>query len=97
MAAGDGHTEAVRVEFDPAKISYESLLEVFWKSHVPMPGGRASYKSAIWHHDDEQREAAEASRQRARGMGRFVEIHEATPWHDAEECHQHYLKARNFQ
>jgi peptide-methionine (S)-S-oxide reductase len=102
-----GHTEAVLVVFDPARTSYEDLLRIFWEGHDPTQGMRqgndvgTQYRSALYWHSPEQREAAEASRARydealARaGHGRITtELVEAGPFYYAESYHQQYL-ARN--
>ncbi|MED7928184.1 peptide-methionine (S)-S-oxide reductase MsrA [Nonomuraea sp. LP-02] len=99
-----GHTEAVRVVFDPARISYEELLKVFWEAHDPTQGMRqgndvgTQYRSAIYYHSPEQRKAAEASREayqgvlRAAGYGDITtELAEAGPFYYAEDYHQQYL------
>jgi peptide-methionine (S)-S-oxide reductase len=99
-----GHAEVVRVVFDPAKVTYDELLRVFWESHDPTQGMRQSndvgtqYRSGIYVHDDAQRRAAEASRdayqQRlsAAGYGRITtEIVPAGPFYYAEDYHQQYL------
>ena len=99
-----GHAEAVLVVFDPKKISYEQLLKLFWESHDPTQGMRqgndvgTQYRSAIYTNSDEQRRAAEASRdayQRAlsaRGYGAITtEIKPATEFYYAEDYHQQYL------
>ena len=99
-----GHTEAVLVVFDPKKISYEQLLKVFWESHDPTQGMRqgndvgTQYRSAIYTYSDDQRRAAEASRdayQRAlsaRGYGAITtEIRPAGEFYYAEDYHQQYL------
>jgi peptide-methionine (S)-S-oxide reductase len=102
---GTGHAEVVRVVFDPAKVSYETLLRTFWESHDPTQGMRqggdvgTQYRSAIYTYGDPQRRAAEASRdayQRAleaaghRG-GITTEIAEAPELYFAEDYHQQYL------
>jgi peptide-methionine (S)-S-oxide reductase len=102
-----GHAEVVLVVFDPAVVSYEDLLKVFWESHDPTQGMRqgndsgTQYRSAIYTTDAEQQRAAEASRdayQRVLGEAGFgeitTEIAPAPPFYYAEEYHQQYL-ARN--
>ena len=99
-----GHTEVVRVVFDPTVIRYEQLLAVFWESHDPTQGMRqgndvgTQYRSALYVYDDAQRAAALASReayQRAlatAGHGPITtEIAEAPPFYYAEDYHQQYL------
>jgi peptide-methionine (S)-S-oxide reductase len=99
-----GHTEAVRVVFDPRKVRYEDLLRVFWESHDPTQGMRqgndvgTQYRSAVYWRDEEQRRAAEASRDayqralRAAGRGEIMtEIASAPEFYYAEEYHQQYL------
>src|SRR6202142_820248 len=99
-----GHTEAVLVVFDPAKISYEKLLKTFWENHNPTQGMRqgndvgTQYRSAIYTSNDAQREAAAASKtayQKAlstKGLGTITtEIAPAGPFYFAEDYHQQYL------
>jgi peptide-methionine (S)-S-oxide reductase len=99
-----GHAEVVRVAFDPQRVSYDSLLKVFWENHDPTQGMRqgndvgTQYRSAIYYSDDEQRRAAEASRDayqkvlRAAGYGPITtEIRPAPDFYYAEEYHQQYL------
>ncbi|WP_144243508.1 peptide-methionine (S)-S-oxide reductase MsrA [Azospirillum argentinense] len=99
-----GHTEVVRVVYDPAKVGFEELLRVFWEAHDPTQGMRqgndvgTQYRSAIYTHTDAQRAAAEASRQsyQARleqaGFGPVTtELREAPPFYYAEDYHQQYL------
>jgi peptide-methionine (S)-S-oxide reductase len=99
-----GHTEAVLVVFDPAKTSYMEILRLFWEDHDPTQGMRqgndvgSQYRSAIYYFNDEQRAAAEASRDayaerlRAAGYGAITtEIAPAGPFYYAEEYHQQYL------
>ena len=99
-----GHAEAVRVVFDPARVSYEQLLKTFWEEHDPTQGMRqgndlgTSYRSAIYIHTNAQRAAAEASRDmyaaelRKAGYGPITtEIQEAGPFYFAEDYHQQYL------
>jgi peptide-methionine (S)-S-oxide reductase len=99
-----GHTEVVRVVFDPARVSYDELLRAFWEGHDPTQGMRqgndvgTQYRSAIYVHGDAQRRAAEASREayqeklRAAGLGAITtEIRDAPPFYYAEDYHQQYL------
>ncbi|MBY8883998.1 peptide-methionine (S)-S-oxide reductase MsrA [Streptomyces sp. PTM05] len=99
-----GHTEAVRVVFDPEVVSYEQLLKVFWESHDPTQGFRqgndvgTQYRSALYTHDDLQAKTAAASRDAfqpvlsANGYGGITtELAPAGPFHAAEEYHQQYL------
>ncbi|MEV3978320.1 peptide-methionine (S)-S-oxide reductase MsrA [Nonomuraea sp. NPDC049758] len=99
-----GHTEAVRVVFDPAQVSYEELLKVFWENHDPTQGMRqgndtgTQYRSAIYYHSPEQEKAAETSRAAYQqvlthaGYGTITtEIAQAKPFYYAEDYHQQYL------
>jgi methionine-S-sulfoxide reductase len=99
-----GHTEVVLVVFDPTQVSYADLLKLFWESHDPTQGMRqgndvgTQYRSAIYVYSDEQRKAAEASRDRyAAELVRHgypaisTEIRDAPPFYYAEEYHQQYL------
>lgn len=91
VCRGDGHTEAIRVEYDPEKVSYEDLLKVFFNSHSPCRGD-AQYKSAIWYHDEEQREIAEAVCKANGNRGAMVDVGKEQPWWDAEEYHQKFYQ-----
>jgi peptide-methionine (S)-S-oxide reductase len=99
-----GHNEVVRVVFDRRKVHYEDLLRVFWESHDPTQGMRqgndvgTQYRSAIYWHNEDQRRAAESSRDayqralRAAGHGEITtEITPAPEFYYAEEYHQQYL------
>ena len=99
-----GHTEVVRVIYDPAKVSYEDLLKAFWESHDPTQGMRqgndvgTQYRSAIYTTTDEQAKVAEASKRayqaalaRAHRGSISTEIREAPEFYYAEEYHQQYL------
>src|SRR5712671_4133943 len=99
-----GHAEVVLVAYDPAKVSYEQLLKVFWEHHDPTQGMRqgndsgTQYRSVIYTTDDEQQRAAEASRdayQERLTAARFgaitTEIAPAPPFYYAEDYHQQYL------
>ena len=99
-----GHNEVVLVVFDPKVISYESLLQVFWESHNPTQGMRqgndagTQYRSGIYVYSDQQKQLAEASRDKyqqalkAAGYGAITsEIVDAPEFYYAEEYHQQYL------
>ena len=103
-----GHAEAVEVEFDPAKISYDQLLDAFWSLHDPTTPNRqgpdvgSQYRSAIFYYDAEQEKAAIASRERAQKSGRFrrpivTEIVAAPQFYPAEEYHQRYYEKHNLR
>ena len=58
-----GHTEAIQIDYDAARIRYEDLLDIFWSSHSPTAASWSTqYKNVLWYHDDAQRRAAEASK-----------------------------------
>ncbi len=99
-----GHAEAVQVLFDPTKITYEKLLDVFWHNIDPLAKDKqfcdsgSEYRSAIFVQDAEQRRAAEASKKALETSGRFkqpiqTQIADASQFYDAEDYHQdYYLK-----
>ena len=101
---GTGHTEAVRVVYDPAKVGYDKLLEVYWKNVDPLDAKGQfcdkgePYRPAIFVHDEEQRRLAEASKAALAASGRFkqpivVAIEPASDFWIAEDYHQdYYLK-----
>jgi len=100
-AGGTGHAEAVQIVYDPSKVSYEQLLDVFWRQIDPTDAGGQfadrgdSYRTAIFVHGQEQRLAAEASRDALQASGRFrdpivTEIVDAETFYPAEEYHQDY-------
>jgi len=100
-----GHAEVVQVQFDPEKISYEQLLDLFWTCHDPTelnrqgPDVGSQYRSAIFYHDASQRAAAEASKQALDTLGQLArpiatEITPAEVFWRAEEYHQQYLAKR---
>jgi peptide-methionine (S)-S-oxide reductase len=102
-----GHAEVVQVEFDPAKIGYDQLLELFWNSHDPTQVNRQGpdygnqYRTVIFYHDDAQRAAAEASKAKLEASGKHrraiaTQIVAAEPFYRAEEYHQQYLAKRGL-
>ena len=100
-----GHAEVVQVEFDPARVSYDDLIEVFWDNHDPTTRNRqgpdvgTQYRSAIFAHGAEQEEAARRSLERAQGRFRrpiVTQIEPAPPFWPAEDYHQRYLEKRGL-
>jgi peptide-methionine (S)-S-oxide reductase len=100
-----GHAEAVLVEFDPDRVSYDELLQVFWKSHDPTqlnrqgPDVGSQYRSAIFVHDEAQERAARESKEEAQGrLDRPVvtEIVPGAEFWPAEDYHQRYLEKRGL-
>lgn len=101
-AGGTGHTEAVRIVYDPAKVSYAQLVEHFWRNIDPSVKDRqfcdsgSQYRSGIFYTDAEQQRIAEGSRQALEKSGRFsrifTEITPAGEFYLAEEYHQDYYK-----
>ena len=102
-AGGTGHVEAVQVIYDPQKITYNELLDVFWRHVDPTDAGGQfvdrgpSYRSAIFYHDDQQKKLAEASKRALEASGRFdrpifTEIVKLDKFYKAEDYHQDYYK-----
>jgi peptide-methionine (S)-S-oxide reductase len=102
-AGGTGHAEAVEIKFDPARISYWKLLDVFWRNIDPLTADAqfcdqgSQYRSAIFYHDDTQRMEAAASAQRVTerlGERIVTEINAAGQFYRAEDDHQDYYKKK---
>ena len=102
-----GHAEVVEVIFDPSRVSYEDLLDVFWENHDPTqlnrqgPDFGEQYRSAIFYHSPEQQAAAIASKERRERSGIYrrpivTEITPASTFWKAEEYHQQYLEKRGL-
>ena len=102
-----GHAEVVQVEYDPERVSYDRLLDLFWENHDPTtlnrqgPDVGTQYRSSIFFHTPEQQAAAQASKARLEQSGRFrrpivTEITSAGPFYRAEEYHQQYLAKRGM-
>jgi peptide methionine sulfoxide reductase msrA/msrB len=98
-----GHVEAIQVIFDPAKVNYDRLLDVFWRHVDPTdPGGQFvdrgnQYRTAIFYHSEEQKNLAETSKARLNESGKFdrpvvTEILPAGEFYEAEDYHQDYYK-----
>ena len=102
-----GHAEVVQVTYDPERLTYDDLLTVFWENHDPTtlnrqgPDVGTQYRSAIFYHDDEQKEAAIKSKEERDRSGRYrrpivTEITPATEFYMAEDYHQQYLEKRGL-
>lgn len=103
-----GHAEVAQITFDPAVITFEELLEVFWKSHDPTTKDRqgadrgTQYRSAVFYHSDAQRKAAEASLEKKDASGDLpapivTEITAASTFWPAEDYHQEYYRLNREQ
>ena len=102
-----GHAEVVQVTYDPARVTYDDLLTVFWENHDPTtlnrqgPDVGTQYRSAIFYHDDAQKEAAIESKDEREKSGKYrrpivTEITPATEFYMAEDYHQQYLEKRGL-
>jgi peptide-methionine (S)-S-oxide reductase len=102
-----GHAEVVQVKYDPAKVTYDQLLDVFWSNHDPTtlnrqgPDFGRQYRSAIFFHSPEQEREARASKEKMQASGRFrrpivTEITPASTFYPAEDYHQKYLAKRGL-
>jgi peptide-methionine (S)-S-oxide reductase len=100
-AGGTGHTEAVEIVYDPARISYEKLLDVFWRNHDPLVKNAQfcdrgeQYRPGIFYHDEEQRRLALSSKQTAQARLKQpiqTEITPAGAFYKAEDYHQDYYQ-----
>lgn len=102
-----GHAETVEVDYDPARVSYERLLDVFWDNHDPTtlnrqgPDVGEQYRSVIFFHTPEQELAARASKESREKSGRYrrpivTQIQPASKFNRAEEYHQQYLEKRGL-
>ena len=102
-----GHAESVEVTFDPSKVSYEKLLDVFWNLHDPTQVNRqgpdfgSQYRSVIFYHSPEQKAAAKASKEKLAKSGKYrlpiaTEIVPSGDFWQAEDYHQQYLEKRGL-
>lgn len=101
------HAEAVEIAYDPTRVSYDKLLDVFWKGHDPTmlnrqgPDIGTQYRSAVFYHNPEQEAAAHASKERLEKSGEYrrpivTEIIPASQFWQAEDYHQQYLEKRGM-
>jgi peptide-methionine (S)-S-oxide reductase len=102
-----GHAEVVEVTYDPARVTYQQLLDAFWKIHDPTTRDRqgpdvgSQYRSVIFYHDEEQKRLADASKaaQEASKVYRgpvVTLVQPAGPFYEAEDYHQRYLEKRGM-
>src|SRR3954462_6297570 len=102
-----GHAEVVEVQFDPAQVSYETLLNIFWENHDPTTKNRqgpdwgSQYRSAIFFHSPEQEKTARESKEKLQASGKLpwpivTEITPASEFYLAEDYHQQYLEKRGL-
>jgi len=102
-----GHAEAVQVEYDPSRVSYDELLKVFWENHDPTQMNRqgpdvgTQYRSAIFFHNPQQEAAARASKEKLERSGRYrrpivTQIVPASEFYRAEDYHQQYFQKRGL-
>jgi peptide methionine sulfoxide reductase msrA/msrB len=107
-SGGTGHLEAVQVLYDPEKISYNELLDIFWRHVDPTdPGGQFAdrgpqYRTAIFYHSEAQRQAAEASKKHLEASGKFdrpiaTELIKFSEFYEAEAYHQDYYKKNSIR
>ncbi|HZY30470.1 MAG TPA: peptide-methionine (S)-S-oxide reductase MsrA [Candidatus Methylomirabilis sp.] len=107
-AGGTGHTEAVQIVYNPKKVSYAKLLEVFWRNIDPLTKDAqfcdkgSQYRSGIFYHDEEQKRLAEQSKQALEESKRFrqpivTEITAASEFYAAEEYHQDYYQKNPYR
>jgi len=103
-----GHAEAVEIDYDPAQVTYEQLLGIFWESHDPTtldrqgPDVGTQYRSAIFYHDKAQEQSASGSKALLEKSGVFkrpivTEIQPATEFFRAEEYHQQYFEKKGMK
>ena len=103
-----GHAEVIQLTYDPAKISFEELLEVFWKTHDPTTLNRqgadtgTQYRSGVYYHNEEQRLLAEEYKQKLNEVQAFdkpivTEIEPLKSFYPAEDYHQNYFKQNGHE
>jgi len=97
-----GHTEVVEVTYDPQKITYDKLLDVFWSAHDPTYKQKAQYRSVIFYHAPEQQQAAEQAKQRLTDSKAYsrpivTDILPAPTFYQAEAYHQHFYEKRGVK
>jgi len=108
VCGGDtGHAEAVRVTYDPTKVDYALLLDIFWENHNPTQANGQGvnigdqYRPAVFYHDEEQRVIAEQSKAALEASGRYsrpiaTQVVEASGYVRAEDYHQQYYEKKGL-
>ena len=107
-SGNSGHAEAVEVEFDPARITFDQLLDLFWQAHDPTQLNRqgndvgTQYRSAVFYHSDTQKAAVEASIRNLQAGGKYrapivTQVVPATTFYKAEDYHQAYYENNRSQ
>jgi peptide-methionine (S)-S-oxide reductase len=102
-----GHAEAVEVDFDPSKVAFERLLDVFWENHNPTtlnrqgPDVGTQYRSGIFFHSPDQEKAAKISIEKLEAARKYkgpivTQVVPATTFYEAEDYHQQYLEKRGL-
>ena len=95
------HTETVQVDYDPQRITYPELLDIFWRRHTPTSGSRSrQYMNAIFYHDDRQRQLAmdsKATIETKLGRGVTTEVAPLRTFTMAEDYHQKYMLKQNYE
>lgn len=102
-AGATGHTEAVQILYNPEKISFEELMEIYWRQTDPTDASGqfadrgSSYRPVIFYHNEKQKEIAQASKKKLEESGKFSKpivttIEKAKPFYEAEEYHQDYYR-----
>lgn len=102
-----GHAEVVHILFDESKVSFETLLKVFWENHDPTTLNSqgvdigTQYRSVVFYHDEEQKQLADQMKNELEASGRFkrtivTAIEPFSSFYKAEEYHQHYLKKKGI-
>jgi peptide-methionine (S)-S-oxide reductase len=105
LARITGHAEVVQMSYDPDEVSYDLLLDVFWRVHDPTqlnrqgPDRGEQYRSVIFYHDRQQEDAARRSKRKLQQSGQFdrvivTQIQPAGAYYQADESHQQYLEKR---
>jgi len=86
------YAESIRIQFDPDKISYEQILDMFFHFHTPVPWQTTQYRSAIFYHTPEQEKLARETMEGWSSMSKHVTLEPGSDFYRAEEYHQNYME-----